>query len=136
MNVTGIDPLRRKLEKLKGPAIKRVARKGVTAGTKRINRGAKGRAPVETKTLKKSIGQKVKVYRGSGAAVGLVGPRAKYRQVVTVKGKPQLRDPRKYAHLAEIHTPFLKATLEEEKAGIEAEVARESKKALEAELRR
>lgn len=53
----------------------RVLRKAVTAAAKFMVRRLKPRTPTDTGTLKKSHGQRVKTYRGSGVSVGVVGPR-------------------------------------------------------------
>lgn len=58
---------------------------------------ARANIPVDTGTLKKSIGLKVKVYKQSGVAAFVVGPRSGF---ATTDGKRKL-DPRYYAHLVE-----------------------------------
>lgn len=78
-----------RLRRLEKNAAKKVARKIVTAGAKVLVRAVKDAVPTASGALRKAIGQKVKVYRGS--AVGVVGARAGF-------------DADKYAHFPNVGT--------------------------------
>lgn len=85
-----------------------------------------GQAMKSTGTLAKSIGRKVKIYRESGVAVGIVGPRQGFRRTVTLKsGRQLVMDPVKYSHLVELGTrrsrakPFLRTAWESTKGEAE-----------------
>ncbi len=98
-----------RLDGMKRAVRTRVLRKAIGAGTKIILKVAKSLVPKESGLLRKSLGRKVKVYRNSGIAVGIVGPRKGFRQDVTrSKGKwfpvTAISDPIKYAHLVEFGT--------------------------------
>jgi HK97 gp10 family phage protein len=89
-----------------GKAANKIVKKAMGEAGKIILKEAKGGIPRESGLLKKSMGRKVKVYRGSGAVVAIVGPRTGFVQIVDVKGlggirHSVLRDPTKYAHLVE-----------------------------------
>lgn len=97
------------LEGLKKALRNRILKRAIGAGTKLILREAKARAPRETGLLRKSLGRKVKVYRNSGTVVGIVGPRAGFKETVTrSRGRwlpgPVVSDPIRYAHLVELGT--------------------------------
>lgn len=115
--VTGLRELTAKLQKI-GKGATKVARKMATKGSQILAKEIKRRAPigqslignkkgklVAAKLLKKSIGSKVKVYRG--IAVGIIGPRKGFRTQIGVrirgknKGQPYYQDPAKIAHLVE-----------------------------------
>ena len=88
------------VEKLAG-LDRKVARKalkaGINDGTKAVLWDAKARTPRRTGLLRKSLGRKVKSYRGGAVIVGVIGPRRGFRMVID--GKPV--NPVKYAHLVE-----------------------------------
>lgn len=137
VKLDGLTALLRELKHVDAKVAKKAVRKATLAGAKIINKGAKRRARRRTGALARSIGQKVKVYRPSGTAVAIVGPRKGSKVVVNVNGKPIPIDPVKYAHLVEYGTqhsrafPFLRETLVQEKQAIEtaiAEVIREAVK--------
>jgi hypothetical protein len=96
-SVTGLADIQKQLGRLKTAASRKIMRRGVTGGAKVINKAQKRGAAKDTGLLKKSIGQKVKVYRNSGAVVGIVGPRKGFRTIRN--GRPV--DPVKYAHIAD-----------------------------------
>ncbi len=95
--------LSQRLNDLKGRVLGNIQRKAITAGTKPIADAEKRLAPQQSKTLRKSIGRKTKIYRNSGIGVGIVGPRSKFTKVIgqTRKGKPIVRQPSRTAHLVE-----------------------------------
>src|SRR5262245_10096903 len=96
--------LRRKLGNLKRSAANRIWRKGMGKALTPILRSARGRAPVgENRLLARSLGQKVKTYKGGVGAVGLVGPRRGFGRVI--RGKRV--NPSRYAHIVERREPYL-----------------------------
>lgn len=96
---------------------KKGVRKAVGQAGKIVLRAAKARVRKATGLLKRSLGRKTKVYRNSGVAVAIVGPRVGFKQQVQRGGKSVLSDPVKYAHLVEEGTsraealPFLRPAL-------------------------
>lgn len=98
ITIVGDKRLIRMLEQLPN----KVFRKGLlSAGRKAMKPViaiARARAPVDSGTLKKSIGIKVKVYRQTGTAAFVVGARKGFG--TTIAGRP--RDPYYYAHLVEL----------------------------------
>lgn len=116
-----LDGLSRKLNR-------KLGRAAVSAAASRVSKRAKQLARVDTNLLKKSIGTKVKMYKG--AAVAVIGPRKGFRQEVTRKsGNVQIADPVKYAHLVELGTklapayPFLKPAIEGQQAELRQAMA-------------
>ena len=99
MQVKGIDEMTKNLAKLGTRVAARGPAAAVRAGGSVIIREMRLRAPRETGSLKKSIGQKVKTYRGQKTVTGIIGARAKPYQ--TAQGK---RNPAYYAHLVEFGT--------------------------------
>lgn len=99
IKMLGIEEMTKNLEKLgtrvalRGPAV------AVRAGSSVIIKEMRVRAPRETGSLKKAIGQKVKNYRGNKTVTSIVGARSK--SYGTTKGK---RNPAFYAHLVEMGT--------------------------------
>lgn len=87
----------------------RILRRAVLDATKPVYDAERQMVPEDTKLLRKSIGRTVKVYRNSGVVVGLVGPRTKMGAQVTPRGRktPIFRNPTRYAHLADRHSPFV-----------------------------
>lgn len=133
-NVEGLDQVKGALKGVDQRVRKKALRKGVSAATGVILRRAKDKVRVRSKTLKKSLGRKVKVFRG-GAVVGIVGPRTGFKtQVGVVKsgpkaGQPIYENPTQIAHLVEKGThrsrafPFMAPALEESKADAAAATA-------------
>lgn len=122
--IEGVRDLVKQLETLQTKVRKKTLRKMVTGMAKVVNKGMKRRAPRRTKTLSKSIGQRVKVYRQSGNTVAIVGPRKGFAQVIEHEGKAIKVNPEKYAHLVEFGTKhsraksFARATIEEDRHAI------------------
>jgi HK97 gp10 family phage protein len=99
--VKGLPELVASLKKVQNAVAKKVMRKAATAGTKIINKAAKANAPVDTKLLKKAIGQKVVVHRRKGNVSGIVGARV---------GKGiEGRDPVHYHHFVDRGTKEIQA---------------------------
>lgn len=96
-SVDGIPDVMAALGRLKAAAARKVMRSAVTQGTKRVYKLARKASPKDSKTLQKSLGQKVIVYRGSGTVVGIAGPREGFAR--EVDGRK--RDPIRYAHIVE-----------------------------------
>lgn len=123
--------------KLKKKAIRQVA----NAGAKKLKWAARKLVPIRHGLLKKSLGQKVKVYP-SGVAVGMVGAREGFKQQVGVRkqdsrpgarypkkaGDPVYANPTKYLHLVELGTRrgakarhFLRRALDQSVGAVRAE---------------
>jgi HK97 gp10 family phage protein len=96
--VDGMDDISRKLARLKDAVANRVMRGAVDKGTRIIAKAAKSNVPQSHGLLKKSLGSRVRVYRGTGVVVGIVGARGGF---LVVDADGTRRDPRKYAHLVE-----------------------------------
>jgi HK97 gp10 family phage protein len=104
--VAGLEPLMRKLQYLKTASANRVMRKSILAGTKIVLKAAKSKVHVSPREgggiLRKSLGRKVKTYRGRNVTVGIVGPRHGFESDVQMAdGSVEHRDPTKYSHLVE-----------------------------------
>ena len=148
--VDGLQEMIQSLAGLKEAVIRRILRAAVSKGSQIIMKKAKQLASRETGLLRKSIGRKVKVYRTSGVAVAMVGPRIGFRTTVTrKKGKlrptPTISDPVKYAHLVERGTkphgrhpgfqarPFLEPAARGQTGAIRQAMAEEIRRQLEKE---
>ena len=102
----------------------KILRKAVTEASRIVKTAVKGNADATQRFgfLAKSIGVKVKTYKG--VAVAVVGPRSKWSKTKGVyvkgkhKGEAKMFKPSKYAHLIEKGTkrsqahPFLKPALD------------------------
>lgn len=95
----GIEEMTRNLEKLGTRVALRGPNAAVRAGGTVIVKEMRRRAPKDTGSLKKSLGQKVKTYRRSKAVASIIGARSKRYE--TAKGN---RNPAYYAHLVELGT--------------------------------
>ena len=95
----GIEDMQRRLKELGTKKALRAPAAAVRAGSKIIINKSRSAAPIDTGTLKKSLGQKIKTYRSSKVVVSIFGVRNKL--YITPKGK---RNPVKYAHLVEFGT--------------------------------
>ena len=115
LRMKGVPELLATLQNLDKKAARQGLRAAVDAATKPVLKSAKANVPVETSTLKRSLGRKVKPYRNSLTVVGIVGPRkdkqgkdknGKHRRLVHISsgGRKHWRDPVKYAHLVEFGT--------------------------------
>lgn len=96
IQMEGIDQMIVNLEKLGTRVAARGPNAAVRAGGSVIIKEMRRRAPKDTGSLKKSIGQKLKVYRRDQTVVSIVGARSK--RYDTPKGR---RNPAIYAHLIE-----------------------------------
>lgn len=97
LQMDGIEELTQRLEKLGTRVALRGPSAAVRAGGSVIVKEMRSRAPKETGSLKKSIGQKVKQYRRNQTVTAIIGARSKRYE--TVLGK---RNPAYYAHLVEL----------------------------------
>lgn len=144
-NLSGLRPLLRTLDAF-GPKVRRkVTRAMVAAGGRAVAKQAKGLAPKETGLLRRSIGSKVKVYKDTGIAVAVAGPRVGFRQEAerprNRPGAPaSMADPVKYAHLVELGTrhgaarPFLAPALGA--GAVQAAMAQAARRGIDRELAR
>jgi len=104
--VEGIERLMQALTELpkrvQNKVLRKAVRKGATVLTRAMRQGApkKGSTEDATGQLRRSIGSRMKTYRGT--VVAIVGPRRGFREELTTPGgKKVIRDPVKYAHLYE-----------------------------------
>lgn len=99
VQIEGMEALQNKLRALAPASQRRVLRPALQKEGTRILQRARQNVPVQTKMLRRSLGQKTRTYPNGGVIV-VVGPRRGFRQVIA--GKP--RNPTKYAHLVEFGT--------------------------------
>lgn len=121
VKVEGQEAILKRLENVQSAVRNKLLRRAVNAATLAPYKAAKANAKTvsnqaaandlvaqankSTGTLAKSMGRKVKIYRQSGAAVGIVGPRKGFARTVRLKtGREVYMDPVKYAHLVEFGT--------------------------------
>lgn len=97
VKIDGIEDMIQNLEKLGTRVALRGPAAAVRAGGSVIVKEMRRRAPKDTGSLKKSLGQRVKTYRGSKTVTSIVGARSK--RYDTAKGR---RNPAYYAHLIEL----------------------------------
>ena len=119
--------LKKRLAELPKKVANKGARAAIQAGSKPILDTEKSLAPVDSGLLRKSLGRKVKQYKGGPLAI--VGPRKGF-EGLTKKGRVRfqvrtkknsgtgkgLKQPSRYAHLAEKKTSFVIASYEKNKA--------------------
>lgn len=76
MKLDGVPVLLRKLQHLEKSAARKANRAALTAATKDLVSALRSAAPRgKTRRLVKSIGRKLKTYKGSAYAVAVIGPR-------------------------------------------------------------
>jgi len=81
---------------------KKLLKKALDAGGNLVLKSARAKVATRTKLLRKSLGKKVRVYRGGAAAVVVIGPRTGFKQHVRLPdGSFQLENPTNIAHLVE-----------------------------------
>ena len=118
MRVTGDRALLRKMARLKGSVRRKIIRRPLSSALTPISKAAKRGAPKDEGDLSKSIGKKVKLYRGG--VWGGVGPRVgdKYTRE-TPDGRRKV--PANYGLLVELGTrhskpnPFLRRALDDKR---------------------
>lgn len=136
VKLNGLQDVMQRLNAVNGELRSTILRKATTAGAQVLTKEAKGRAPRETGLLRKSLGYKVRVYRGGELVLAMVGPRSGFkRSVVTLGSRGAIsgtkaaskllaaggfagtRNPVRYAHMSEFGTsrsaakPFLRPAL-------------------------
>jgi HK97 gp10 family phage protein len=94
--ITGIKELMQSLEKFTPAVQRKILRPALRAEGTRVLKEARAKVPVDTKLLKKSLGQRTKTYK-NGRVVVIVGPRHGFKQVI----KGVAKNPVRYAHLVE-----------------------------------
>ncbi len=109
MRLTGHRSLMRKFARLGDAVQRRIVRRPTAAALTPISKEAKQNAPVDKGFLKKSIGKKVKVYRGG--VWGGVGPRVGDKFIFT-DDEGRRRIPANYAHIVHKRNPFLRKAFE------------------------
>lgn len=100
-----------------------IIRRAMAKTVQPVARQARTNAPVQTKLLKKSVGWRIKTYRGRHT-IGIVGPRVGMgADVVRGRGRPRFSDPARYAHFVDRGTRrgvqptyFLESAFDEAKA--------------------
>lgn len=98
-SMAGIEQMTRNLEKLGTRVALRGPNAAVRAGGSAIVREMRRRAPKDTGSLRKSLGQKVKTYKRSQSVTSIIGARSKRYE--TSKGR---KNPAYTAHLVEFGT--------------------------------
>lgn len=117
VKVTGLQDAFDQLHTLVAKVQKAILRKAMNKAGSIVLKEMKKHAPVEVgrdelsraraKTLKKSLGKKVKSYAKKGVVIVVVGPRRGFRKQVGVRkrgnnvGQPVYYDPSKTSHLVE-----------------------------------
>ena len=123
--VKGDRELKRNLKRLADKVQKKLLRQAVQAGSKPVVKAARNAAPVESGTLKKSIGVRMKVYKRQATVVAIVGPRTGFG---FTDDEGTRRDPARYGHLVEGGTvyqgprAFLRPAIHNNKAAANAAV--------------
>lgn len=146
VRLTGFRQIGKALDHLEKKSAKKVIRKGATKGIQVYTKALKDRAPKQTGLLKKSIGSKVKSYRGGATVLGIAGARVGFRREVEVKirnkkgtrivaRKKEIRDPSKYAHITEARKPWMKPTFIGQQKAVELAAMAAMKQELDTALR-
>lgn len=110
--VVGLAELRLKIDGLKKSVVNKHARRAMTHTVRDVAKKFKAVAWKRTGLYKKSVGSKIKTYKGT-TVVGVIGARHGFKKQVGVrlrgknKGKAVFQDPAKYGHLAEAKVPKL-----------------------------
>jgi HK97 gp10 family phage protein len=121
--VQGLDETLKGLEQFKGAVQRRILRPAIRQGATLILKAARRLAPVETGTLKKSMGSKIVSKGKQPRVVAIIGPRTGMGQEVTLSdGTSDYRDPARYGHLAEETSPFLRPAVDETREAVGAKV--------------
>jgi len=123
VELRGLQGVRRRLEAISVRLRKDILKKATAAGAQILAKEVKAKAPSQTGLLRKSIGYKVRIYRGGEKIVAVVGPRTGFKALVvhaggevalqkTKKGARltwdvpgstlSWRNPTQYAHLVEL----------------------------------
>lgn len=128
--IEGLDGVLRRLRGLGEKVRKKAAKQAVTQAGRTVLWEAKAQVRKATGLLRKSLGQKVKVFRDTGSAVAMVGPRVGFKIPLPPRtrgkkaGEVVYANPTQYSHLVEKGTrrsqafPFLSSALESKKGQI------------------
>jgi hypothetical protein len=108
LDIKGEANLLRVLNGIKDTHQKRLVRGALLSGGSEISKSIKRHAPVDTRTLKLSIGVKpAKAFRKNPNVLYVaVGARRGFERPVVRRGRAEIARPTKYAHLAEKATKF------------------------------
>jgi len=102
LKLDGLEPLLAHLRELGTTKARSAMRRGLEVATTPVLQMARQLCPVDSAQLRKSLGRRVKTYRGSGTTVVIIGPRQGFKAEVTDRyGRRRVRDPIRYAHLVE-----------------------------------
>jgi len=85
INLLGEKQLLRKLDRLSDKIGRRVLAKAMRAASRPVIKAARANVPTDSGNLKKSLGVRLKFYRGSGTEVAIVGPRIRGQRTTTIK---------------------------------------------------
>ena len=77
LTVTGLDNLVKKLQRLDKKVETKALKQSVRSAAKPVQAAAKSRVPVDSGVVKRSIGTKVKKYKGGASAI--IGPRKGFK---------------------------------------------------------
>jgi HK97 gp10 family phage protein len=138
VKVSGLQELRRALEKLPKELQRRSETTALREGMKPVLKSARANAgkAKDTGLLQKSIGLNVR--KGSKGVTARVGGRKGFKKTVTRKGRVELADPVRYAHLVEYGTsntsarPFIRPAVDSNTAAISAGLAAGYQKGMDA----
>jgi HK97 gp10 family phage protein len=120
MSLNGVAGVLQALADIDKKVARKALKEAVKEAVKPVLKAARAKVPVDTRTLKKALGTKIKPYKNSLTVVGIVGPRkdkggkdksgkarvSKRKKLVrtSASGRQYFRDPVKYAHLLEFGT--------------------------------
>lgn len=126
IRLEGADRLLKKLDRLKKGVRNKIVRRALMKASTPILKSAKARVPVDSKTLKKSLGRKSKTYK-NGNVVVVIGARGNVRN-------PDGKKPTRYAHLAERSQPFIRPAYDENRSAAQGIIQREIASGIEVEV--
>lgn len=102
VEITGLADVFQRLRGVERKVRTKILRQAVQGAGRLILKAARAKVAVRTGLLRKSLGVKVKVYRKSGVAVAVVGPRTGFKRTVKLPdGSFEIEDPTNIAHLVE-----------------------------------
>ena len=139
-DINGLDETLAAFSLLTGKPARRVLRKAINAGANQVVRRAKALVPVESGTLKRSIGKKVGTSRDKSHVYAVIGPREDQKYVTFIDGKK--RDPANYVHLVELGTehsaakPFLRPAIESTRGEVVSAMSKKAGPAIDIEVKK
>lgn len=113
MVVEGLKPWLRKLAQLRSPRARAVRRKAMMDASSPLLKTTKALVLRETGLLARSLGRRVRSYRGGAVVVVIIGPRSGFKQEVQRRRGVTLSNPTKYAHLTEKKAHWLERSEEQ-----------------------